>query len=152
MKYLLPFSKFRCWWCCSCSPSKLEVFEEGHCVVHEPCASVANCWLVWEVAGGDSRVPQTLWGRYEMCIQMDVDCVFTQCAWPVCIVMFTAGVTCQTNSSFGRTWSDTNELFILSGSSLALLTTILPPLVDRWHMRIEGIQICKNRICTVHTV
>ena len=40
---------------------------------HEPCASVANCWLVWEVAGGVSLGPQTLCGRYEMCIQMDVD-------------------------------------------------------------------------------
>ena len=69
----LSFSNCRCWWCCSCSPSKLEVFEEGCCVAHERCDSVANCWLVWEVAGGVSWVPQTLWGRYEMCIQMNVD-------------------------------------------------------------------------------
>ena len=73
MKSWLSFSNGRCWWCYSCSPSKLEVFEEGHNKQHEPCASVANCWLVWEVAGSISHGPQTLWGRYEMCIQIDVD-------------------------------------------------------------------------------
>ena len=70
IKYLLPVSNFRCWWCCSCSPSKFEVFEEGHCAGHEPCASVTNCWLVREFAGGVSLFLRTLWGRYEMCIQM----------------------------------------------------------------------------------
>ena len=53
---VLSLSSYRCW-CSSCNPSKLEVFEEDHCAVHEPCASVANCSLVWEVAGGVSLVP-----------------------------------------------------------------------------------------------
>ena len=47
------------------------MFEEGRCVVAEPCGSVANCWLVWEVAGGDSHISQPLCGRYEMCMHTD---------------------------------------------------------------------------------
>ena len=66
----------RCWWCCSCSTSKVEEFEEGHCMGDESYACFAKCWLVWKVAGGGSRVPRALSGRYyEMYIQMDVECV-----------------------------------------------------------------------------
>ena len=60
------------------------MFEEGQGLGDEPCTSVAKCWLMCEVAGGVSLGPQTLRGRYEMCIQMDVDCVLTQCASHYC--------------------------------------------------------------------
>ena len=38
------------------------------------------------------------------------------------------------NLSFSQTWSDTNDLFIHRGSSLAQLTIILPPHFGRWHV------------------
>ena len=51
----------------------MEEFEEDRCMGDESYACVAKCWLVCEVAGGGSCVPQALSGRYyEMYMQMDV--------------------------------------------------------------------------------